>query len=310
MPVSGRSQSSRSEYIGRFAPSPTGPLHFGSLIAALASFLRARSRQGRWLVRMEDLDRPREVAGAADHILRTLEALGLEWDGEVMYQSRRQEAYEAALQKLLNLRWAYPCGCTRQEIAAAQPDGANDELVYPGTCRQGLLPGRAARAWRVRTTAAPIHFEDLLQGAQSQVVERLCGDFVIRRADRLFAYQLAVVVDDAEQAITEVVRGCDLLDSTARQIHLQRLLALPTPDYLHLPVATDAAGSKLSKQTGAAPVDPRHGGAALYAALKFLGQWPPEELGRAAPPEVLRWAAEHWRLDRVPRQRSGPAQTG
>lgn len=310
MPASGRSLSSRSEYIGRFAPSPTGPLHFGSLIAALASFLRAKSQQGRWLVRMEDLDRPREVAGAADHILRTLEALGLEWDGEVMYQSRHQVAYEAALQKLRNLGWAYPCGCTRSEIAAAQPDGTNNELVYPGTCRQGLLPGRAARAWRVRTTAEPIHFEDLLQGVQSQVLQRLCGDFVIRRADRLFAYQLAVVVDDAEQAITEVVRGCDLLDSTARQIHLQRLLALPTPDYLHLPVATDVAGNKLSKQTGAAPVDPRQGGAVLVAALQFLGQRPPQEMGRASPAEVLRWAAEHWRLSSVPRQRNGPAQTG
>ena len=310
MPASGRCASSRSEYIGRFAPSPTGPLHFGSLTTALASFLRAKSQRGRWLVRMEDLDRPREVAGAGDQILRTLEALGLEWDGNVMYQSRRQEAYDAALQQLRNLGWAYACGCTRREIAAAQPNGKIAEPVYPGTCRQGLPPGRAVRAWRVLTTAEPIHFEDLVQGNHSQVLERQCGDFVIRRADRLFAYQLAVVVDDAAQAVTEVVRGCDLLHSTARQIHLQRLLALPTPDYLHLPVATDAAGNKLSKQTGAAPIDPHQGGAALYAALKFLGQRPPQEMRRAAPAEVLCWAAEHWDLDLVPRQASRPAQTG
>ncbi len=253
-------------YTGRFAPSPTGPLHLGSLIAAAASWLDARAAGGRWLVRIEDLDRPRCAPGAADAILCALDRLGLHWDGEVLYQSRRLEHYRAALDKLAP--HTYWCGCTRREIADSSLGLARDGAhIYPGTCRAGTA---RKRALRVRTTPEAIAFADRVQGRREQVLERDIGDFVLYRADGLFAYQLAVVVDDAAQGVTDVVRGADLLDSTPRQIYLQRLLALPTPRYLHVPVALDAAGEKLSKQTAAAPVeaDPR----ALRRALAFLGQ--------------------------------------
>jgi glutamyl-Q tRNA(Asp) synthetase len=254
-------------YIGRFAPSPTGPLHMGSLIAALASWVDARAAGGRWLVRMEDLDRARCAPGAAEAILDTLARLGLHWDGEVVYQSARLEFYRCARARLQ--AHTYWCGCSRREIADSSLGLATDGApIYPGTCR--AAPARAPRALRVRTSGEVISFHDRAQGAQAQILERDIGDFVLYRADGLFAYQLAVVVDDAEQGITDVVRGADLLDSTARQIHLQRLLALPTPRYLHVPVAVDAAGEKLSKQTGAQPVLPSE--ATLRAALRFLGQ--------------------------------------
>jgi glutamyl-Q tRNA(Asp) synthetase len=253
-------------YIGRFAPSPTGPLHLGSLIAAAASWLDARAAGGRWLVRIEDLDRPRCVPGAADAILRALDRLGLHWDGEVLYQSRRLAQYRAALEQLAPL--TYWCGCTRREIADSSlglaADGAH---IYPGTCRAGST---RRRAMRVRTSMEAIGFTDRLQGRCEQLLERDIGDFVLYRADGLFAYQLAVVVDDAAQGVTDVVRGADLLDSTARQIYLQRQLGLPTPRYLHVPVALDAAGEKLSKQLGAAPIEADAG--ALRRALGFLGQ--------------------------------------
>ena len=291
-------------YVGRFAPSPTGPLHFGSLVAALGSWLDARAAGGRWLLRMEDLDRPREQPGAAEAILRTLEACGLAWDGEVMVQSRRTEAYAQALARLQDAGLAYPCGCTRREIADSAtglaPDGAQ---VYPGTCRHGLAPGRSARAWRVRTTHAPVAFIDRLQGAQSQDLEREVGDFVLLRADGLYAYQLAVVVDDAAQGVTDVVRGADLLDSTARQILLQGLLGLTVPRYLHLPVAVNAAGEKLSKQTRATPAGPGE----LATALAFLHHPPPPELRRAAPAELLAWALGAWDPSRLPVSRALPA---
>ena len=261
---------------GRFAPSPTGPLHFGSLVAALASWLDARASGGRWLVRMEDLDTPRVRPGADALILGALQALGLEWDGEVAYQSRRRARYEAALRRLQE--HVYACGCSRREIAdsalALAADGAQ---VYPGTCRAGLAPGRAARAVRVRTTGEPIVFADRLQGRQTQVLEREVGDFVLRRADGQFAYQLAVVVDDAAQQVSDVVRGADLLDSTPRQIWLQRLLGYPTPRYLHVPVAVDPHGGKLSKHAGARPI----GREDLPRALRFLGQPPSDSLAEA-----------------------------
>lgn len=253
-------------YTGRFAPSPSGPLHLGSLIAAAASWLDARAAGGRWRVRIEDLDRPRCVPGAADAILRALERLGLHWDGEVLYQSRRREHYAAALEALA--QHTYWCGCTRREIADSSlglaVDGAH---IYPGTCRAGTT---RRRALRLRTPAEPIAFVDRVQGHTEQVLSRDSGDFVLYRADGLFAYQLAVVIDDAAQGVTDVVRGADLLDSTPRQIYLQRLLGLATPRYLHVPVALDAAGAKLSKQSAAAPLeaDPR----ALRRALAFLGQ--------------------------------------
>jgi glutamyl-Q tRNA(Asp) synthetase len=279
-------------YAGRFAPSPTGPLHFGSLVAALASWLDARAAQGRWVVRMEDLDAPRMQAGAAALILRTLERLGLEWDGEVLYQSQRSSLYEAALSRLAAR--TYACGCTRREIADSSlglaADGAQ---IYPGTCRGGLSEGKAARAIRVRTGGGSVEFEDRVQGRQRQDVEREVGDFVLLRADGQFAYQLAVVVDDAQQGITDIVRGADLLESTARQIFLQRLLGYPEPRYLHLPAAVNAAGEKLSKQTGAPPVEasPR----ALRRGLAFLGQ--PET-------EDLREAIRNWDAARIPARRT------
>lgn len=291
-------------YRGRFAPSPTGPLHAGSLAAALASFLDARAHRGDWLVRMEDLDPPREVAGAADEILRTLTALGLEWDGPVLYQSTRGDAYRAALDALRARGVLFACACTRKEVAdsaIAAPDGS---LVYPGTCRGGLAPGRVTRATRVRVDAAVIDFDDALQGHVQQDLAREVGDFVLVRADGLCAYQLAVVVDDAAQGITDVVRGADLLDSTPRQIFLQRLLGLPTPRYLHVPVATNPKGEKLSKQTLAAPVGRDRGSAALCGALGFLGQAPPAALDKASVRELLDWAVANWRRERIPRRRT------
>ncbi len=244
-------------YIGRFAPSPTGPLHFGSLVAALASYLDARYHEGgRWLVRIEDVDEPRTVPGAADSILRCLEAYGMEWDGPVVYQSRRKDLYRAALAALGS--HAFPCGCSRVPG------------IYPGTCRNGLPPGKAARAWRLRVDDAVISFVDRVRGPQTDVLAETTGDFVLLRADGYFAYQLAVVVDDADQGVTDVVRGEDLLYSNGRQILLQRLLGYPTPRYAHIPVVRDASGEKLSKQTLAPPVDERGDEATLREALAFL----------------------------------------
>lgn len=285
-------------YVGRFAPSPTGPLHFGSLIAAVGGFLQARSQGGRWRVRIEDLDPPREAPGAAAAILRTLEHYGLHWDDEVLYQSQRRAAYEAALEQLRAGGAAYPCACTRKEIAAARTR-AGDGPLSPGTCRAGLAAGRRARAWRVNTKGHRIVFTDRLFGRHEHDVART-GDFVIRRADGLFAYQLAVVVDDATQGVTEVVRGSDLFDSTPRQILLQRLLGLPTPAYLHLPVALTASGEKLSKQTGAAPLRGERPQTLLCAALRFLGQTPPPDL-HGAPLDVFwTWAISHWNPNQIP----------
>ena len=283
------------QYVGRFAPSPTGPLHFGSLVAALASWLDARAAGGKWLLRMEDLDRPRVVAGAADRILRQLEALGLGWDGPVTYQSQRLDLYRQALDRLKS--FTYWCACSRKEIAdsALGPDSAS---VYAGTCRGGFARGKKQpRAIRVRTDADPVGFVDRVFGPQSQSVEREVGDFVIFRADGMFAYQLAVVVDDADQGVTDVVRGADLLDSTARQIHLQRLLGLPTPRYLHIPVAVGASGEKLSKQSG----DREIGTESLRPALSFLGHPAP---GSVADSQLLAWAKENWDASKIPRRRA------
>jgi glutamyl-Q tRNA(Asp) synthetase len=274
-------------YVGRFAPSPTGPLHFGSLVAALASYLEARSAKGKWLLRMEDLDKPREQPGAADAILRALDALGLHWDGAVEYQSRRSALYRDALAQLEE--HTYPCGCTRSEIADSTLaiDGAR---VYGGSCRGGLPPGKTARTIRIRAEGQ-IRFVDRVQGSQAQQLERDVGDFVLWRADGQFAYQLAVVVDDALQGVTDVVRGADLLGSTARQIYLQQRLGYPVPRYLHVPVAVNAAGEKLSKQTGAEPVDTLRRSEALARAFAFLGQTPTDDLA-----EGLR----RWDVSRIP----------
>lgn len=298
--------TSAPTYRGRFAPSPSGPLHFGSLVAATGSYLEARSRGGEWLLRMEDVDAPRCSMAAAAEILHTLEACGFAWDGEPVWQSRRSAAYAAALEQLKRSGQVYPCACTRKELAdsAIAPDGA---AIYPGTCRHGLPPGRAARAWRLRVGDAHISFNDAIQGQIASELASDAGDFILLRADGLYAYQLAVVVDDADAGITHVVRGADLLASTARQIFLQHCLGLPTPAYAHLPVAVNQAGEKLSKQTRAAPVDNARPGPAVFAALEFLGQRPPRQLSGADPQELWPWAIANWQLERVPR---GPAAVG
>lgn len=287
-------------YIGRFAPSPTGPLHFGSLVAAVASWLDARAASGRWLLRMEDLDRPRCEPGAADTILRQMEAYGLVWEGDVLVQSQRDDAYAAALDALKAMGAVYPCACTRSQLARTEfnqaPRNREGEIIYPGTCRNGLRPGAEARAWRVRVPDVSTHFADRIHGALQQNLAREIGDFVVKRADGLFAYQLAVVVDDAFQGVTHVVRGADLLWNTPRQIYLQTLLGVPTPRYAHVPLITNAAGQKLSKQTQA-PALPESGrGTVLAQALTALGHTPPIELSGAAPTELLAWARACWHL--------------
>lgn len=296
-----------NSYCGRFAPSPTGPLHFGSLIAAVASYLDARAHGGQWFVRIEDVDTPRVIAGAADDILRTLGSCGMVWDGPIVWQSKRSDAYAAALRTLAELGVVYPCGCSRREIADSALNGIEGP-VYPGTCRSGLAPGKTPRALRIDTRAQHIEFDDLLQGRVTQDLETEVGDFVLYRADRIFAYQLAVVVDDAEQGITTVVRGADLLHSTPRQIYLQRLLGYATPRYAHVPVAINAAGEKLSKQTRAHPVDAGAPLPALAAALRFLGHPPPEAV-TVDTTTLWRWAIGNWQLERVPHVTSIPAQS-
>lgn len=287
-------------YRGRFAPSPTGPLHFGSLVAAVGSFLDARAHGGEWWVRIENLDPPREVPGAATDILQTLERLGLCWDGEVVYQSWRLASYADAVERLRAAGLIYPCACSRREIADSAVVGVEGP-VYPGTCRGGMPPGRDGRAWRVRTPDAAIGFVDRVVGERTMNLARDIGDFVVRRADGGYAYQLAVVVDDAAAGITDVVRGADLLGSTARQIYLSRALDLPLLRYAHLPVALTVGGEKLSKQTGAAALDPLAAGALLQRALTFLGQNPPPALANETPSAILEWGRAHWRIDRVPK---------
>lgn len=293
-------------YRGRFAPSPTGPLHFGSLVAAIGSYLDAKSNQGIWVVRMEDLDEPRCSLEAADDILRTLEAFGLNWDEQIIYQSQRTSAYEEALQQLESGGAIYPCCCTRKEISDSAMHGL-EGAIYPGTCRDGIPVNRQARTWRVRTEAqqspskpeSHVEFEDVLQGTLSQNIEQEIGDFIVKRADGLFAYQLAVVVDDAYQNITHVVRGSDLITSTPRQIHLQHLLKLSTPTYMHLPIAVNAQGEKLSKQTLAPSIGVDEVAPKLLAALTFLRQQPPDDLLQGSIDEVLNWAILNWKPERL-----------
>lgn len=292
---------SRASYVGRFAPSPTGPLHAGSLVAATASYLDARAHRGRWLLRIEDLDPPREARGASAAIIATLARLGFAHDGEVVHQSARDAAYRAAFERLAATGLVYPCACTRREVADSVLRGSRErartaELIYPGSCRNGMPVGREARAWRVRVDARPITWRDRRTGEMVERLDETVGDFVLRRADGLWAYQLAVVVDDAWQGVTDVVRGADLGGSTGRQVYLQRLLGLPTPRYLHVPVLLDARGEKLSKQTGAAPVDAGDGVAPLNAALRFLGLGEIAAVDPAGfwPEAIRRWAGSPW----------------
>lgn len=293
--------------IGRFAPSPTGPLHVGSLVAALGSYLMARSSGGRWLVRMEDLDLPRVVPGIADDMLRTLEILGFQWDGEVVYQSRRSEYYRAAAELLVQRGLAYACGCTRREIAQLASAPHEEVVVYPGICRNGLPAEKVERALRVKVYDEVISFMDGIMGRYSQHLTASCGDFVIHRADGPYAYHLAVVVDDAAAGVNQVVRGADLLSSTPRQIYLQRVFEYATPSYSHLPLVTGPEGTKLSKRDHAVSIAAgrdlvQEGGALLLSALRFLGQCPPPELQVAPSAEILQWATSNFVQSAIPRE--------
>lgn len=285
-----RNSSEGTSYHGRFAPTPSGPLHFGSVVTALGSYLQARSHGGYWSLRFEDLDAARIQNGAADSILRDLERLGLAWDGEPGYQSRHHAHYEAALEHLSHQGLIFACGCSRREVRG----------IYPGSCRDGLPAGRKPRSLRLRIPGETVTFKDRLQGRQVIDLQNEVGDFIVRRADNITAYHLAVVVDDAEAGITEVVRGADLLDATAPQIVLQRLLNKTTPDYLHLPLALDPSGRKISKQDHAPPISGQPPADVLLEALHFLGQNPDPELRQAPVIEILDWAQIHWRLRQIP----------
>lgn len=295
-----------TSYRGRFAPTPSGPLHFGSMVAAVGSYLDARAHGGKWLLRIDDLDPPRVAPGANDAILRCLEAFSMEWDGDVVYQGGRNEAYHAELHRLRQAGLVYPCACSRREIGEAGLNGI-EGTVYPGTCRHGMPSGREARALRVRTDSAVTGFVDLLQGQVTQVLETDVGDFVAYRADRVFAYHLACAVDDAEQGVTHVVRGADLMASTPRQIYLQGLLGLATPAYLHLPVAVNSTGEKLSKQTLAQAVNTADPLPTLDRVLRFLGHPPPVQVRDEGLAALWHWAIENWRRESLPRATSLPA---
>lgn len=278
-------------YIGRFAPSPTGRLHFGSLLAAVASYLQARTSLGKWLVRIEDIDPPREVAGSAQIILSDLATFGMTADEPVLFQSHRFKAYQQVCEQLIQSGLAYWCGCSRRDLP--------ETGIYPGTCRDGLPPGKLPRALRVRVGDVPLSFMDRIHGEQVDDLQSSIGDFVIKRADGVYAYQLAVVVDDAFQRVTEVVRGTDLLDSTARQVWLQQCLGLPTPGYVHIPTAVLPDGSKLSKSLDSDPICRQRPAEALRAALIFLGHEPPA--GDLA--SIWNWAIENWSIDRLSKDR-------
>jgi glutamyl-Q tRNA(Asp) synthetase len=289
--------------IGRFAPSPTGPLHFGSLVAAVASYCDARQRGGQWLLRIEDVDHTRSIKGASDDIMRTLAAYGFAWDGEVLYQSRRSALYQQVLEQLQAQALVYACTCSRKEIADSSTMQGIEGAIYPGTCRIHAVANDTAAAWRLKTQAAPVSFTDLIQGYQQHALATAIGDFVLKRADGVFSYQLAVVVDDALQGVTHIVRGADLLNSTTRQIYLQQLLSYATPQYAHIPVVINRDGQKLSKQTlaQALPVDNIQ--ATLIAALTFLQpflQQPlPPNIQTYSVAAIWQWALSHWKLPQI-----------
>lgn len=291
-------------YVGRFAPSPTGPLHFGSLVAATASYLEARTNQGAWLIRMDDLDKPREVAGAADSILHILEAFGFQWDQQVMYQSQRDHAYTQALSVLKDRQLAYACTCTRKEITDSSALIGIEGAVYPRTCLQQAIKKNHPLAWRIKVEDKTVSFNDAIQGIIAQNLLHDIGDFVLKRADGLFAYQLAVVVDDAAQGVTHVVRGADLLHSTPRQIYLQSLLNIDTPSYMHIPVAANQEGQKLSKQTLALGLNTQDTVMQLWHVLDFLNQSPPNELKLADINTCWEWAMAHWHSNQIPKTES------
>lgn len=280
-------------YIGRFAPTPSGQLHFGSLLAALASYLDARQAGGQWLVRIEDLDLPRNLPGAADQILQTLDTYGLHWDATVLWQSQRTDYYQQLIDQLLAAGQAFYCDCSRRELQAHAG-------IYPGTCRQRQLPAAGDRAIRVQVDDRSLSFVDRLQGPFSQRLQSEVGDFIIRRRDGIIAYQLAVVADDIAQQISDVVRGADLLDSTPRQLWLYQLLEARPPRHLHIPLAMRQDGEKLSKRLASTPLAAEQAPATLFRALQVLAQEPPAELAGAGISELLGWATDHWQPERLP----------
>lgn len=282
--------------IGRFAPSPTGPLHFGSLVAAVASYCDAKSQGGQWLLRIEDVDQTRKVAGASEDIIRTLQRYGFNWDGDIIYQSERTEMYEAALAQLRERGLAYACTCSRKEIADSSTLQGIEGAIYPGTCLHRMVKPGVPAAWRLKTKDTVIGFDDLVQGHLQHDLAQEIGDFVIKRVDGLFSYQLAVVVDDALQEVTHVVRGADLLNSTTRQIFLQQLLDYATPVYAHIPLVLNAEGQKLSKQTLATSLPDDNIVPTLVAALNFLQQPLPENAHRYSLALLWQWAVTHWQL--------------
>jgi glutamyl-Q tRNA(Asp) synthetase len=292
--------------VGRFAPSPTGTLHTGSLVAAVGSWLLAKSAGGRWLLRLDDLDTARQLPGMADDIMRTLECFDLQWDGEISRQSRHLDDYRQAFEQLQQQGLIYPCGCSRREIAqaASAPHPDDDAIPYPGNCRDGMRPGAEVRSWRVRVPDEKFCFDDLRRGRVCQNLFHGCGDFALRRGEGEFAYQLAVVVDDALTGVNQVVRGDDLLSSTPRQMYLQQLLGLPQPFYCHLPLVSGPGGEKLSKRDNLVSHDlgtfSGREGALLLAVLRFLWLKPPVELSGAGCAEILRWGAENFDAARLP----------
>jgi glutamyl-Q tRNA(Asp) synthetase len=296
------------DYRGRFAPSPTGALHFGSLIAAVGSYLEAKSHNGEWLVRIENLDKPREIPAASHEIFRALEILGMEWDHEVIYQDQRKDTYENILTILNKRGLTYSCTCTRKEIADSSITGISGQ-IYAGTCRNNVQNKDRPGAVRIKTDNNIIEFEDSLHGLISQRLESETGDFILRRSDGIYAYQLAVVADDATQGITNVVRGADLLDSTPRQIYLQKLLGYSTPTYMHLPVAVNNQGEKLSKQTKAALLDISNPVKQLVEAVNFLGQESPIELLGNSVSSFWKWAIENWHPEKIHKKRTIPFPT-
>jgi glutamyl-Q tRNA(Asp) synthetase len=291
------STTSSPTYTGRFAPSPTGPLHLGSLYTALASYLDARSRQGQWLLRIDDLDHFRIIPKATDQILNVLDKLGLHWDGEVYYQSQHIEDYQAALVQLETQDRLYPCICSRKKLAQS---GA----VYPGHCRQKTIPADADVAIRIKTPPSPVSLMDRLQGTIQQNLQQQCGDFILKRKDGVIAYQLAVVVDEYQQNISHIVRGLDLLDSTPRQCFLQQCLGLPQPSYMHIPVVVDQSGIKLSKQSHAEAISAKNPAKTLWLLLDLLKQHPLTELKRANVQTILRWGIEHWQPENLKKIRA------
>jgi glutamyl-Q tRNA(Asp) synthetase len=287
----------KTPYRGRFAPSPTGNPHLGTLIAAVASYLQARVNKGEWLLRIEDVDTTRRVAGADDAILKTLDKFGFEWDAEVIWQSKRSAVYQQALDQLNTAGLVFPCTCSRKLLAQTAVEQSG---IYPGTCRAQQLPFPQEHAIRVRVPDILISFDDAIIGEYQQALASECGDFVIKRRDGLFAYQLAVVVDDALQDVTEIVRGADLIDSTPRQIFLQQCLDYAQPGYLHLPLVLDHEGRKLSKSEGTAGLNPDRPVKSIYAALNHMGQQPPTDLSQAGIVDIWQWAVENWNISKIP----------